>query len=150
MTVAEAMQAIESDRFAALTNLASNVKTFLRIAADQPETQALRGILANSPAAAPQVSRRALELSTTATDSEREHPADAALATYLWLLGNHPPQFDAVAAAILSEADRFFWARKFAERCPAPTGSANRDGAPAKGAANGTPATDARTARRES
>lgn len=43
MTVTEAMQAIDSDRIAGHTNLASNVKAFLRIAADQPEIHALRG-----------------------------------------------------------------------------------------------------------
>jgi hypothetical protein len=58
MTVNEAMQQIESDRFSALTNLASNVKTFLRIASAQPETDTLLRILANNTVAVSQIPGR--------------------------------------------------------------------------------------------
>ncbi len=150
MTVTDAMQAIDSDRISALTNLASNVKTFLRIAAGQPEIHALLGILANNPAAASQVSAHALELTAAPADPDREHPADAALAVYLWLLGNHAPEFGALATAILREDGRFFWARRLAEQCRAPAEPMDWDGSPAKSTPNGAAAPDARVSPQES
>jgi hypothetical protein len=149
MTVGEAMQQVESDRFSALTNLASNVKTFLRIAAAQPETDALLRILANTTLAVSQISGRALELSAASADPDHEHPADAALAVYLWLLGNHPHESGPVAAAILKEPGRFFWARKLAEPRQAPLREAHGNGAGAASATNGAAAADAHGSRRQ-
>jgi hypothetical protein len=137
MTAAEAMQAIEGDRFAALTNLASNLKTFLRIAAAQPEVEALSRALANNPAVASQVLHRALALLTVAADADCEHGADAALATYLWVLSDQPQEVAQVAAGVLREQRHFFWARKVAQRAPTANGPTNGDGTAAKGQATG-------------
>ena len=63
MTPAEAMNTIEGRRFAALTNLASNLKTFLRIAAQQPEVEALCSAMTNEPAVISEVLQRATALS---------------------------------------------------------------------------------------
>jgi hypothetical protein len=70
MTPAEAMNAIEGRRFAALTNLASNLKTFLRIAAQQPEVEALSRALTDEPAVASEVLPRALALATVCAEGE--------------------------------------------------------------------------------
>jgi uncharacterized protein YigA (DUF484 family) len=108
MNAAEAMNGIESERLAALTNLASNLKTFLRIAAAQPEVQFLARMLESDPALASQVLQRALGLSAAPLDADREHAADAALAVYLWLLSNQPKEFAQLAAAILGEQEHLF------------------------------------------
>jgi hypothetical protein len=128
MTAADAMRGIETDRFAALTNLASNLKTFLRIAAAQPEVQALSRTLASDSDVASQVLHRPLELSAVSLEADREHAADAALAVYLWLLSDRPTEFAQLAAAILSEPVHFFWARKVAHGSPPPNGLAKGDG----------------------
>ncbi len=133
MSAAEAMQTIEGDRFAALTNLASNLKTFLRIAAAQPEVETLARAVANDPAVVSQVSQRALGLLAMPADGNHEHEGDAALATYLWLLSNHPQAFAEVAERIVRAQGHFFWARKVAHRAPTAHGIANGDGTEAKG-----------------
>ena len=61
MTAAEAMHGIETDRFAALTNLASNIKTFLRITAAQPEVQTLSRTLQTDPDVASKFTFRTYE-----------------------------------------------------------------------------------------
>ena len=72
MTPGEAMNTIEERRFAALTNLASNLKTFLRIAAQQAEVEALSRAMANDPAVISEVLHRALALSAMPADGDRE------------------------------------------------------------------------------
>jgi hypothetical protein len=134
MTTAEAMRAIEGERFAALTNLASNLKTFLRIAADQPEVEALTLALANDPALGSEVFHRALGLLATPADGDHEHGGDAALATYLWLLlSNHPQEFAQLGAGIARGQGHFFWARKIAHDPPPVKGIANANGKVAEG-----------------
>ena len=68
MTPSEAINTIEGHRYSALTNLASNLKTFLRIAAQQPEVEALARAMTNDPAAIAEIYRRALTLSALPAD----------------------------------------------------------------------------------
>jgi hypothetical protein len=128
MTAAEAMQRIEGHRFAALTNLASNRKTFLRIAAQQSEVEALSRAMANDPAVVSQVLHRAMALAAMPADGDREHEADAALATYLSLLSDHRRELAQMAAGSLPEPGPFFWARKLAGDLRTADGSANGNG----------------------
>jgi hypothetical protein len=128
MTAAEAMQMIEGHRFAALTNRASNLKTFLRIAAQQAEVEALSRAMANDPAVVSQVLQRALALAALPADGDREHEADAALATYLSLLSEHRRELAQMAAGSLPEPGHFFWARKVAGDLQTADGSANGHG----------------------
>lgn len=125
MTPAEAMRLIEGHRFAALVNLASNQKTFLRIAAQQPEVEALSGAMANEPAVLAEVGQRALALAAARAEGECEVEEDAALATYLWLLSKHRPDLAETAAGSVRGWQRFFWARKLAEDLRPAVGSAN-------------------------
>jgi hypothetical protein len=149
MTPAEAMSSIETNRFAALTNLASNLKTFLRNAAAQPKVQTLSGTLQRDPDVASQVLQRALELSAAPFGADREHAADAALAVYLWLLSDRRNEFAQLAAAILAKQEHFFWARKVAHGLPPTNGMANADGKAAKVHTPGEAAEDGRAARQE-
>ena len=137
MTAAEAMQVIEGQRFAALTNLASNGKTFLRIAAQQPEVEALSQAMVNDPAVIAEVFHRATALSSTPDNEEQEHEGDSALAVYLWLLKNHRQQLAQAAAASLKERGHFFWARKLADDLGAAQGSANGNQSGADGETTG-------------
>jgi hypothetical protein len=128
MTPNEAMNAIEGRRFAALTNLASNLKTFLRIAAQQPEVEVVSRALAQEPAVITEVWQRALALAAVPPEAGEESEGDAALATYLWLLSNHRPDLAQTAASRLGEARPFFWATKLAGSLRAANGSANSNG----------------------
>jgi hypothetical protein len=128
MTLQEAMNAIEGRRFAALTNLASNLKTFLRIAAQQPEVDVVSRAMAQEPGVIAEVSQRALALAAVHPEAEEEAEGDAALATYLWLLSHHRRDLAQAAASGLGEARCFFWAEKLAGSLRAADGSANGDG----------------------
>ena len=115
MTPVEAMNAIEGQRFATLANLASNLKSFLRIVTDQAEIKALSGTMSNDPAVTREVFQRALAISSLPASGEQEAEGDAALATYLWLLKRYHGDLVPLFAGIASEPLRFFWARKQAE-----------------------------------
>jgi hypothetical protein len=128
MTPGEAMNRIEEHRFAALTNLASNLKTFLRIAAQQPEVEALAWAMTNEPAVIAEVLQRALALSTVRAEGDCESEGDAALATYLWLLSNHRRDLAQTAAGSLRQRRQFFWARKLADDLCLADGSAKGNG----------------------
>src|SRR5205085_2556331 len=91
-----------------------SLKTFLRIAAEQPEVETLSLAMANEAAVISEVFRRALALSALAIEGERETEGDAAMATFLWLLGKHRRDLASTAAETLRDRRQFFWARKLA------------------------------------
>jgi hypothetical protein len=119
MTAVEAMNMIESHRFAALTNVASNLKTFLRIAAQQAEVEALCAAIDNDPAVVSEVFQRTLLLAAKPAQGQCEAEGDAALATYLWLLNRQRPELAQAAVARFSGRGHFFWARRLADELPA-------------------------------
>jgi hypothetical protein len=131
MTPAEATNTIEGQRFAALTNLASNLKTFLRIAAQQPEVETLARAMTNEPALIAAVEQRALALAADRAGGECESEGDAVLATYLWLLSKHRRELAQAAAGSLGERRQFFWARKVADELHLAEGSADGNGSEA-------------------
>lgn len=48
-------------------------------------------------------------------EEQDEHPADAALAAYLWLLSSRDGDYSARAAETVLECKQCWWARKMAE-----------------------------------
>jgi hypothetical protein len=128
MTPGDAINRIETDRFAALTNLASNLKTFLPIAAQQPEVEALASAMAHEPAVTSEVLQRALALSAIRAEREFDSAGAAALATDLWLLSNHRHDLAETVAGNLREPRQFFWPRKLADELRLAHGSAKGNG----------------------
>jgi hypothetical protein len=114
MTTAEAMQKIEGARFSAITNLASDFKTFLRILADQPEVKSLAEAGAHEDVSR-QVFERILELAGAPVDGEYEHPADTALAAYRWLLSSEDSHLSASAAEKVLGCKQCWWSSRMAE-----------------------------------
>jgi hypothetical protein len=114
MTKAEAMHKIESDGFSAVVNLASSLKTFLRIVADQPEIQSLSREM-NSSKVTAEVFRRTMDLVMSPAEAEFEHPADAAIAAYIWLISNQDQKYAEIAAETVLDCPQFWWARKVAD-----------------------------------
>jgi hypothetical protein len=95
--------------------------------------EALSRATANDPGVVSQVLQRALALAALTADGDREHEADAALATYLSLLSDHRRELALMAAGSLPEPGPFFWARKLAGDLRAADGSANGNGGGGEG-----------------
>jgi hypothetical protein len=114
MHAAEAMAGIEAPTFSALVNLASDVKTFLRILTAQPEVQALAAGM-NAGAALEAVRGRLRVLTDTSAEDGYEHPADAAMAAYLWLVSQKDPPGGVIAAERVLRCKQCWWARKVAD-----------------------------------
>jgi hypothetical protein len=115
MNRAETLSRIESDRFSALVNAASNLKTFLRAVGQQSEITELAAVM-HCPEVSREVCERALALASAEVNEDYEHPGDAALAVYLWLLSNHNAALARRAAAHVLQVRHSWWSRKVAER----------------------------------
>jgi hypothetical protein len=115
MNVAEAMERIEGHAFSTMVNLASDFRTFERIVGSQPEVLALAGAM-SSEQTTREVFTRAIELAKVPTDDAYEHPADAALAAYLWLLSSKDQKLSETVAETVLACKQCWWARKVAER----------------------------------
>jgi len=113
----ELFNGIESHRFSALVNVASNLKTFLRALDAQPEIRQL-AVAMSSPEVRASVLVRVTELAGKDFDPDYENPWDSALAAYLWLLSRTDAEGAALAAARIGTCFRCWWANKVAERIP--------------------------------
>jgi hypothetical protein len=111
----ELFSGIESRRFAALVNVASNLKTFLRALDAQPEVQNLAAAMASSEVQSA-VLARVTELAGKDFDQAYENPWDSALAAYVWLLNTADPQMAAAAATQVRTCSRCWWASKVAQK----------------------------------
>lgn len=132
-TLDELFQALESDRFSALVNLASSYKLLLRALAAQPEV-GLLGQAMQTAEAKKAVCDRAVALAGAAGEPGREHPGDSALAAYLWVLNRADRPLAAVAAERVAKVPGCWWARKVAEEV---LSRAQLDGSTGKGSVPG-------------
>lgn len=114
MNVAEAMERIEGQAFSAMVNLASDFSTFLCILTSQPELRVLADEMKSEPVML-DIFARLGELAAKPVEEGYEHPADSALAAYLWLLSTANGDYSARAADTLLECKQCWWARKMAE-----------------------------------
>jgi hypothetical protein len=114
MNATEAMERIEGHAFSAMVNLASDVSTFLRILTSQPEVRALADEM-KSERVTLDVFTRVGELAASPVEEGYEHPADSALAAYLWLLSARDDDYSARAAETVLECKQCWWARKVVE-----------------------------------
>jgi hypothetical protein len=115
MNVAGVIERIEGHDLSAMVNLASDFRTFVRILGSQPEVLALAGAM-SSEQTTREVFTRAIELAEALTDDTYEHPADAALAAYLWLLSTRDQKLCETVAETVLACKQCWWARKVAER----------------------------------
>ena len=109
---------IESHEFAAVVNLASDLRTFIRAIGSDPSVQALAGELSVGGVRTA-VYDRILALVNDMGEEGYEHPWDSALAAYLWLLANKDAARAKAAALRISEAPQCWWAAKVAKEIPA-------------------------------
>jgi hypothetical protein len=109
------MEKIEGHSFAAIVNLASDLRTFLRILASQPEVHALAAAMRSDDVTL-EVFRRVTDLARSPSEEPYEHPADAAMAAYLWLLDRRERELSEIAAEMVLGCERCWWSKKLAEQ----------------------------------
>lgn len=115
MTALDAVFAVlEGSRFAAEVNVASNLKIFLRALVSQPAVQELATAM-SVRGVCEQVCERVEELARQEILAEYEHPSDAAMAAYLWLLSTRDEELAARAASRVTVCPNCWWAAKVAE-----------------------------------
>ena len=114
MKATQAIERIEGHAFSAMVNVASDFPTFLRILTSQPEVRPLADEM-KSEGVTLDVFARVGELAASPTTEEYEHPADSALAAYLWLLSARNGDYTARATETVLECNRCWRARKMAE-----------------------------------
>lgn len=114
MNATEAMERIEGHDFSAMVNLASDFSTFLRILTSQPEVRTLADEM-KSENVTLEVLARVRDLAATPVEEKYEHPADSALAAYLWLLSTRNGDYSVRATETILECKQCWWARKMAE-----------------------------------
>lgn len=113
MTFDEALRDIESLDFAARVNIASDLRTFLRVAGDQESVRTVANEIV-SEEKQQRLLFEALRLSRMQVDFRYENPWDSALAVFLWLLSSKVPPLARVAAEAVVQARQCWWALRMA------------------------------------
>ncbi|MFI5455642.1 MAG: hypothetical protein ACHRXM_09340 [Isosphaerales bacterium] len=110
----ELSETIESHRFSAFVNVASDFDHFLQSLASMPET---RGLLIHltAPSARRIVLERLRAVTVRDIDPEYENPWDVALATYLWVLWTTDASLAALGREHVLSSRNCWWSRKLAE-----------------------------------
>ena len=111
----ELFKYIESDLFSANVNLASDLRTFLKLVRGQPEVEALRRVI-KSQEARLHLLRRVCSLAGLEADVRYENPYDSALATYLWSLALVDHELACHAAEVIRRVPLCWWAREISAR----------------------------------
>jgi hypothetical protein len=114
MNANEAMEKIEGHAFSAMVNLASDFPAFLRILTSQPEVRALADEM-KSDRVTLDVFARIVDLAASPAEEPYDHPADSALAAYMWLLSSRDGAYSTRAVETVLECKQCWWARKMAE-----------------------------------
>ena len=109
MTFEEAIQDIESHEFAAKLGLASDFKTFTRIAASQISVKELFKQL-EKPEIEDRLYNRAVDLSQRSIDPRYENSLDKALTIYLWVTDLRNPHLALLMAEHIIHAPQCWWA----------------------------------------
>jgi hypothetical protein len=108
-------EAVESDRFSATVNLASDFKMFLRLLSSEKAVADLAAAV-RGPAERAALSERVHALANERGEEGYEHPRDAALAAYLWVLSGADPRVAEVGAGEVATTPGCWWAAKMADR----------------------------------
>lgn len=111
----EAMQSIDGFEFAARLSIASDWRTFVRAARKQPEVQLLAKML-EAPEVQDAIRQRIAAHLAEEVDPAFEHPRDAAIAVYLWLLSFCQPASARFLATKILPMKNLWWGRQFARK----------------------------------
>lgn len=111
MNIKQAISNIESHEFAVRVNIASDLKTFLKVV-QQEEAVLWFGKQLAIYEMRLEILSRIYELSKSKIDLRYENQWDTALAVYLWLLDNRDPIIAKIAAEVASQIPQCWWAAK--------------------------------------
>lgn len=105
---------IESLRFAALGNVASDEATFIDAITGSPEFQQLVKVIEDDPRSRGAVLNRLHELSAQEIDPRYEHPSDVSMATYVLAMFRTRPLIGHLGATSVRDARNVWWTRQIA------------------------------------
>lgn len=114
MTFLECVSEIESPEYAARVNLASDYNTFVKGVMLERTTPELAGQLRDQGVGLKLVGR-VVRMASQKVDHRYEHPYDAAMAAYVWLLAGTQPALARIAANAAICVARSWWANRVAE-----------------------------------
>ncbi len=110
MTFLEALREIESHKFAAHLNVASDFRTFLRAAEREESVRTLFRELTYSDRRE-RLFTRVLQLTNEQVDLRYQNPRDTALAVYVWLTSLQDWNLARVISQAVAQAPQCWWAR---------------------------------------
>jgi hypothetical protein len=111
LNIKQAISNIESHELAVRVNIASDLKTFFKLA-QQEEVVLWLGRQLDVYEIRLEILSRIYELSKYKIDLRYENQWDTALAVYLWLLNNRDPIIAKIAAEVTSQIPQCWWAVK--------------------------------------
>jgi hypothetical protein len=114
MTFLECVSEIESPEYAARVNLASDYNTFVKGVRLERTTPELAAQIRDQGVGLKLVSR-VTRMASQKVDHRYEHPCDAPMAAYIWLLAGTQPALAKIAANAAICVARSWWANRVAE-----------------------------------
>jgi hypothetical protein len=108
------MASVESPQFYAFVNVANNLKTFVRALTMHPAVQHLWRQI-DDPRVGSAIFSRTIQIANQPAPTGSEHPLDAALAAYLYLLAACDQEVALIAANNVVDHGQLWWARKIAQ-----------------------------------
>ncbi len=115
MNLTDYFNQIEGIRFAAGLGVLSGFKVLLLVLKDDETLKGLVNELRKSPESRQAVLQRIRELLPANPQPEYEHPHDAALAGYLYVLNRTAPDMALIAIEEILQTSQLWWARRLAE-----------------------------------
>ena len=112
--VQKALWELENSDFIFSLNLASDLRTFLRIAIQQETVNDLLGCPHESRICE-LLLQRLISLTNRRSDPRYENPADTSIAILLWLLSKGDKELAKIGAGAIFESYNCWWARKIAD-----------------------------------
>jgi hypothetical protein len=113
MSLPELMKSIETPRFSSYLGLANNTVMFQDVLEGQPVVQQLL-IELRDPAVSRKLLARVESLAREQDDIRFRNQLDAALAVYTWALDRTDHSLGKLAASVVLDVPRLWWARKTA------------------------------------
>lgn len=110
----ELFSIVESPEYSNRLNLASGTAQFVRLLEGDETVRRLVERMDSEPAELGVLLKRIVVLAQRPIDPAYEHPADAALASYLWILSLGSPTTARLAAAVVRDMADGWWMRKIA------------------------------------
>lgn len=106
---------IESIAFAARANIASDLRTFLKVIEAEPAVISLQTRLHNESTLIDDLLSAIRHLIDLEFDEECENPADTAVTTYGWIIASVYPKLEGLVSNVLGSLPNSWWSNNLAE-----------------------------------